>query len=136
MEIDKVLLLFGKLLYNIPFAPLTITNVGTIVYKSFRRRGNYCFYLFLFNALYSLSIIMGLLGIFMEGAWVIGLFLYLCFCGCIAVIRTRTRNILKIKGSLIEDLLVSVILYPNVAVQMETTVATLHPEENENDQAV
>ena len=53
-----------------------------------------------------------------------------------AVIRTRTRNILKIKGSLIEDLMVSVILYPNVAVQMETTVATLHPEENENDQAV
>ena len=136
MEIDKVLLLFGKLLYNIPFAPLTITKVGTIVYKSFRRRGNYCFYLFLFNALYSLSIIMGLLGIFMEGAWVIGLFLYLCFCGCMAVIRTRTRNILKIKGSLIEDLLVSVILYPNVAVQMEKTVATLHPEENENDQAV
>ena len=79
---------------------------------------------------------MGLLGIFVEGAWVIGLFFYLCFCGCMAVIRTRTRNILNIKGSLIEDLLVSVILYPNVAVQMETTVATLHPEENENDQAV
>ena len=134
MEIDKVLLLFGKLLYNIPFAPLTISKVGTIVYKSFRRRRNYCLYLFLFNALYSLSIIMGLLGIFVEGAWVIGLFLYLCFCCCMAVIRTRTRNILKIKGSLIEDLLVSVILYPNVAVQMETTVATLYPEEN--DQAV
>ena len=79
---------------------------------------------------------MGLLGIFVEGAWVIGLFSYLCFCGCMAVIRTRTRNILKIKGSLIEDLLVSVILYPNVAVQLETTVASLHPEENENDQAV
>ena len=77
---------------------------------------------------------MGVLGIFIEGVWVIGLFSYLLFCGCVALIRTKTRDLLKIEGSIIEDLMVSVMIYPSVVVQLDLTTDRLHYEEDENEQ--
>ena len=75
---------------------------------------------------------MGVLGIFIEGVWVIGLFSYLLFCGCVALIRTKTRYLLKIEGSIIEDLMVSMLIYPSVVVQLDMTTQKLHYEEDEN----
>ena len=62
----------------------------------------------------------------------IGLLTYLLFCGCVALIRTKTRDLLKIEGTIIEDLMVSVLIYPSVVVQLEMTTQGLHYEEDEN----
>lgn len=61
-----------------------------------------------------------------KGAWVIGLFLYLSFCGCLTVLRKDLRDKLEINGSIIEDFFVSVIIYPSVVVQLETEIANLN----------
>lgn len=132
MQSDRILTLFGRLLFNIPFAPFTVAKVGTKVYKSLRTRKYYYLYLFLLVSLLIVSIIMGVLGIFIEGVWVIGLFSYLLFCGCVALIRTKTRYLLKIEGSIIEDLMVSMLIYPSVVVQLDMTTQKLHYEEDEN----
>ena len=132
MKLDRILTLVGRLLFNIPFAPFTVAKVGTNVYKSLRTRKYYYLYLFLLVSLLIVSMFMGVLGIFIEGVWVIGLFSYLLFCGCVALIRTKTRDLLKIEGSIIEDLMVSVLIYPSVIVQLEMTTQNLHYEEDEN----
>ena len=133
LKLNRTLTLFGKLLFNIPFAPFTISKVGTKVFKSLRTRKYYYLYLFLLVSLLIVSIIIGVLGVFIEGVWVIGLFSYLLFCGCVALIRTKTRDLLKIEGSIIEDLMVSVLIYPSVVVQLEITTQNLHFEEDENN---
>lgn len=76
---------------------------------------------------------MCIMEVLVSGAWVIGLFSYFCFCGCMAVIRKETRNKLKIEGSIIEDFVVSVMLYPSVAVQLEVATATLMEREEKNN---
>ena len=73
--------------------------------------------------------------VLVSGAWVIGLFSYFCFCGCMAVIRKGTRNKLEIDGSIIEDFVVSVMLYPSVAVQLEIATANLMEREEEDKEA-
>lgn len=48
-----------------------------------------------------------------------------------AIVRRKTRDTMGIEGSIIEDLAVSVILYPCVAVQLEMTTEDLcRKEEN------
>ena len=131
MKINRVVKLFGRFLFNIPFAPFTMAKVGTRVYKSFRNRICYCLYTLFFCVLFILSIVLTALDFLVSGAWVIGLFSYLCFCVCMAVIRTKTRNKLEIEGSIIEDFMVSVILYPSVAVQLEQTTDDLSRREEE-----
>ena len=134
MKLDRILTLVGAVLFNIPFAPFTVAKVGTKVYKSLRTRKYYYLYLFLLVSLLIVSMIMVVLGVFIEGVWVIGLSSYLLFCGCVALIRTKTREMLKIEGSIIEDLMVSVMIYPSVVVQLDMTTEGLHYEEDENQQ--
>ena len=132
LKLDRILTLFGRLLFNIPFAPLTMATVGTKVYKLLRTRKYYYLYLFLLVSLLIVSVVMGVLGIFIKGVWVIGLFSYVLFCGCVSLIRTKTRDLLMIEGSIIEDLMVSVLIYPSVVVQLEMTTQGLHYKEGEN----
>ena len=134
MKLDSIITLVGRLLFNIPFAPFTVAKVGTKVYKSLRTRKYYYLYLFLLVSLLIVSMIMVVLGVFIEGVWVIGLSSYLLFCGCVALIRTKTRDMLKIEGSIIEDLMVSVMIYPSVLVQLDMTTESLHYTEDENQQ--
>ena len=132
MNVDRVSKLFGRFLFNVPFAPFTLAKVGSRIYKSFRIRHHYFTYTFLFFVLFISSIVFCVVEFLSSGAWVIGLFSYFCFCGCMSVIRKRTRNTLGIEGSIIEDFVVSVILYPSVAVQLEETTANLSKREEEN----
>ena len=130
MKMKRVIKLFGRFVFNIPFAPLTLTKIGSRIYNvPFRKRGFYCLYTMLFFALFFLSIVLCALEVVVSGIWVIGLFVYLCFCSCMAVIRRKTREKMNIEGSIIEDFVVSVILYPSVAVQLEMTTDNLCREE-------
>ena len=72
---------------------------------------------------------MYVIEIWIKGAWVIGLFSYFCFCGCIAILRRDVRDKLGIVGSIIEDFVVTVVIYPSVAVQLETTIFSLNNQE-------
>ena len=117
--------LFGKFLVNILFASFTMAKVGQKVYKSFRIRKYYCLYTIFYFILFFSSIVMYVMEFWVKGAWVIGLFLYLCFCGCMSILRRDIRNKLEIEGSIIEDFFVTLILYPSVAVQLETTISNL-----------
>ena len=133
MKVNRVIQLFGRLLFNIPFASFTLAKVGSRVSKSFRKRERYWLYTLLFFTLFILSIVFCIMEVLVSGACVIGLFSYFCFCGCMAVIRKRTRNKLEIEGSIIEDFVVSVMLYPSVAVQLEIATANVIKKEQEND---
>ena len=133
MKFNRVIQLFGRLLFNIPFAPFTLAKVGSRASKSVRKRERYWLYTWLFLTLFIFSIVFCLMEVLVTGAWVIGLFSYFCFCGCMAVIRKRTRNELEIKGSIIEDFAVSVMLYPSVVVQLEIATANLIEREQEKD---
>ena len=126
MKMKRLINLFGRFVFNIPFAPLTLTKVGHRVYnRSARKREFYCLYAMFFFTLFILSIVLCALELVVNGIWVIGMFVYLCFCGCMAIIRRKTRDKMGIEGSIIEDFAVSVILYPSVAVQLEMTTDNL-----------
>ena len=135
MKVHQVIILFGRFLFNIPFASFTMAKVGQRVYTSFRIRKYYCLYTTCYFTLFFSSVVMYATEIWIKGAWVIGLFLYFSFCGCLAVLRKDLRDKLEINGSIIEDFFVSVIIYPSVAVQLETEIANLNKKEaNEEEQ--
>ena len=129
MKINHVVKLFGKFLFNILFASFTMAKVGQQVYKSFHIRKYYCLYTIVYFTLFLVSIMMYVIEIWIKGAWVIGLFSYFCFCGCMAILRRDVRDKLGIVGSIIEDFVVTVIIYPSVAVQLETAISSLKKQE-------
>ena len=132
MKLNRILKLFGKLLFNIPFAPYTMAKIGSKVYKSFRIRHNFWLYNLLFFTFFLMFILLCFIGIFLvKDVWVIGLFSYLCFGACMAMIRRGARIQLKIEGSIVEDFVVSLFLYPCVAVQLELSTDPLTIDETE-----
>ena len=130
IEVRRLIKLFGKFLLNIPFAPITLTRVASRVYqKALRRRTMYCLCLTSFCTLFVLSITLCSLEIVVNGMWTIGLFTYICFCGCMAAVRGKTRDILGIEGNLVEDFVISLVFYPCVAVQLEMAMKDLCTKE-------
>ena len=130
MKIKRLIKLFGKLLFNIPFAPFTLTKIGRRIYNTpLQKRRYYFLSAIFFFSLFILPIVLCALETIVSGIWVTGLFLYLNFCGCMAVFRRKTRDKIGIEGSIIEDFVVSVLFYPSVAVQLELTTEDLCREE-------
>ena len=140
MKLKQSIKLFGKMLFNIPFASYTMAKVGCKVYKSSSLRHQFGFYNFIFFSLFLTSIVLSCLEFVMKDIWVIGLFFYLCFCTCLSLIRRNTRHQLKIEGNVVEDFLVSVFLYPCAAVQLELTTESLtiddYPSETEENKSL
>ena len=89
----------------------------------------YCLCLGSFCTLFVLSITLCALEIVVNGMWTIGLFAYICFCGCMAAVRGKTRDILGIEGNLVEDFVISLVFYPCVAVQLEVAIKDLCTKE-------
>ena len=126
----RLIKLFGRFVFNIPFAPLTLAKVASRVYqKPLRRRKIYCLCLISFCTIFILSIVLCALEVVVNGMWAIGLFAYLCFCGCMAAVRGKARDKMDIEGNLVEDFVVSLIFYPCVAVQLEMTIENLCAKE-------
>ena len=125
--------MFGKLLFNIPFASYTMAKVSNKIYNPYGGHYKFCIYTFTFFALFLISIVLFCLEFVFLNVWVIGLFSYFCFCTCLTTLRKATRHRLNIEGSVIEDFVVSILLYPCVAVQLEETMETLMLEESSSE---
>merc|ERR1712080_358772 len=81
--------------------------------------------------LFSLFIIFHLVELVVPGCWAIAWFFYLCFTCHVTATRIKTREIYDIIGNASEDFFAAMILYPNVATQLDLTTENLSEEGNE-----
>ena len=116
--------LFGYFLLNTILAPWTLANITSRIYEKFATRNSPKFWLltFVFSSLFVLTISFYLIQFLFPWAWAIGFIGHLAFGGCIAVVRMHTREKLNIQGHIIEDFLVSIMLYPSVVLQMKMSL--------------
>ena len=133
MKFYQSMKLFAKFLFNVPFASYTMAKVSNKIYNPYGGHYKFCLYSITFFALFLISTVLFCLEFVFSNVWVIGLFSYLCFCTCLTTLRNATRHHLKIEGSVIEDFVVSILLYPCVAVQLEETIDTLMLEESSSE---
>jgi len=137
MNMSRVAMLFKKWAMNIFLAPITIAKVSARVYgKTAEKRRKWWPYAIPSVGLFFLFILFQLLEVAVPGCWAISWFFYLCFTCQITAIRIRTREIYDIIGNASEDFFASMILYPNVATQLDLTTENLSEEgTDENDKA-
>ena len=116
--------LFGYFLLNTILAPWTLANITSRIHEKTGTKNSPKFWLlaFVFSFLFVLTISFYLLQILSPWAWAIGFIGHLAFGGCIAVVRMHTREKLNIQGHIIEDFLVSIMLYPSVVLQMKMSL--------------
>lgn len=57
-----------------------------------------------------------------DGAWALAWVFYISFGAITAAVRSEVRNVLSIRGSLLEDFILSLVIYPAVALQMDITL--------------
>merc|ERR1719154_54839 len=116
-KFSSSLKLLLKFIINIVLAPMTSAKTASRVFSSS------CFW----PVLISLSIfllmfvILHLLQLVVDGAWALAWISYIAFGSGVSMIRTRARNHLNISGHPLEDLCLSLLLYPSVAMQMEVS---------------
>ena len=80
---------------------------------------------------FHLETLFHLIEIAVPGCWAIAWFFYLCFACQVTAVRIKTREIYDIIGNASEDFFASMILYPNVATQLDLTTKDLSEEDNE-----
>ena len=68
-----------------------------------------------------LAMLLQVLELAAEGVFVFALVFYIMFCAGVSISRGEVRRHLGIDGHPLEDFLMSLILYPSVAVQMDLT---------------
>ena len=128
--------LFLKWILNIFIAPITIAKVSARVYgKTAEQRRKWWPFAIPTVALFSLFIMFHLIELAIPGCWAIAWFFYLCFTCQITAVRIRTRDIYGIIGNPSEDFFSALILYPNVATQLDLTTENLC-EENLEEQTM
>ena len=57
----------------------------------------------------------------MGGSWSLAWLSYMSFCAVMAAVRTEVREAAGIRGNILEDLCLCLVLYPAVALQMDVT---------------
>ena len=133
MKTKKTVKLFGHFMKTLFIAPITLSKIASKIYSTSTEKPRSTGpYLMIFGGLFLSSILFFSLQVVLDGSWAIGLFLYLCFCGCTARLRMNARKSLSISGHAIKDFFCSVILYPSVILQLEMT---LHPYQTPNDES-
>ena len=110
-----------KFWLNIFLAPWTIAKVNVAV------SDNGSFFLYAIPSALSLIlfVIFHIMDYFYRGCWAIAWVFYLCFVTIISTVRGKCREKLNITGNPCEDFLLSVLLYPNVLVQLDETTKHL-----------
>ena len=134
MKIKKSTKLFGLFIKNVFLAPITLSRIATNLYSTSTEKPRSTGpYLMIFGGLFLSSILFFFLQVVFDGSWAIGLFLYLCFCGCTARLRMNARKNLLISGHAMEDFFCSVILYPSVTLQLEMSLNPYKEKKSESD---
>ena len=72
-----------------------------------------------------LFIVLHIMDYFYSGCWAIAWVAYLFFATCVTIVRSDCRQKFDIIGNPIEDFVLSALLYPNVAVQLDETTQHL-----------
>ena len=103
---------------NIIIAPWTIAKISARLNNSNKT----IVHAIPFVTCFGLFVCLHLAELFCSGCWALAWFFYLCFAASISYIRIHVRQEFNIDGNPLEDLLVCIIFYPNVAVQMEETL--------------
>ena len=112
--------LLGLFLINIFIAPITISKVAGIIYKTTSSRRKFTSFFLILPILFGSFATFCILQCFgFTWAWTIALFMYLSFCGCVASIRSHARQKYQISGHFVEDFASTLLLYPSVAVQLQ-----------------
>ena len=115
----RVAKLMGLSLMNTVLAPFTLAAVASQVYaRPPEKCSSFWIYLSIFTALFSAIVLLLLLRIKFQWAWALAFFGHLTFCACIATIRKHVREKLDITGQVIEDFLVSLLLFPCVVLHL------------------
>lgn len=117
--------LFLAFLRNILIAPFTLAKVSS------RLHGKSAFWpTFVgLSLLLSFTVVLNLCQsvIFkLDGAWSLAIVVYVIFSFLTGVLRGQVRDRLDISGSCVEDFLVSLILYPSVALQVDLATEPLN----------
>ena len=110
--------LIRKFCMNIIIAPWTIAKISARLNNSNKT----IVHAIPFVTCFGLFVCLHLAELFCSGCWALAWFFYLCFAASISYIRIHVRQEFNIDGNPLEDLLVCIIFYPNVAVQMEETL--------------
>ena len=72
-----------------------------------------------------LAVLLQVLQLAVEGVFVFALVFYIMFCAGVSISRGEVRRHLEIEGHPLEDFLLSLILYPSVALQMDISTKSL-----------
>ena len=131
LKLGKSAKLFGRFIQAVIMAPIMLSKIAAKLNSQSPEKSNKTWrYLIIFGGLYIGTILFLSLQIILDGCWAIGLFSYVCFCGCTAKLRMNARNILGIPGHPVEDFVCSLILYPSVAMQLEMTMNSSKESQN------
>jgi len=117
--------LFMAFVRNILIAPFTLAKVAG------RLHGKSAFWptFVALSLLLSFSIILNLcesLIFKLDGAWSLAIVVYVIFSFLTGTLRGQVRDRMDISGSSVEDFLLSLILYPSVALQVDLATEPLH----------
>ena len=136
MELRRTIELFGLFVKTVFLAPISLSKSASKICGSSTEKHKRTTwpYAILFWGLFIGSISFFALQTILNGSWAIGMFLYFCFCGCVARLRMNTRNKLYISGHAIEDFIASIIMYPSVAMQLEMTLNARNKTNEQSNQ--
>jgi len=117
--------LFLGFVRNIFIAPFTLAKVARTLH------GKSAFWpvllgLSLFLSLFVILNLSHVLKFGVDGGWALGCVAYVTFVFGITILRGQMRKKLGIRGSSLEDFLVSFVLYPSVALQLDMATQSLH----------
>jgi len=107
--------LFIQFVMNLFLAPLTVAKTSSRVISAstfWPVLLSLSFFLFMF-------IFLHLLQLAVDGCWALAWVFYIAFGSGISIVRSKAREQLSISGHPLEDLCVSLLLYPCVAIQMD-----------------
>lgn len=124
--------------YHLSLLPWLILNILTAPYSVARTSGklgrgqSFVPYLVSLAILLSLVIVFHALNTVVAGCWSLAWIAYIGFGFLVAVVRKETRAHFGIPGYFLEDLCLSLVLYPGVALQMSLTVEDEEEEDRED----
>jgi len=117
-NLSKTTSQFLQFLANIVIAPLSVGKAAGRVFSPGHRwpiTAVLSIFLTLFVAFHIFELAF-------DGSWALAWVFYITFGAITGAVRAKVREVLEIRGSLLEDFILSLVLYPAVALQMDVSL--------------
>jgi len=121
--------LFLKFLLNLIITPLTVAKTSSRVIDV----STFWPVLISLSIFLVMFVLLHILQLAVDGAWALAWISYIAFGSGISIVRSKTRKHLNIAGHPLEDLCLSLLLYPCVALQMEVSTAPGRIQKGQTD---